>query len=158
MAEIIKEDQNSILPSNRKTLYETIQEIFNPYDMVGVKNITELDLSIPYLPSRNEKIITSNTTKKVYGREELTEDGFQKIPGKRETLKIKSQETAVIPGEMAYVVIPHIIYIQLQLESRNRPKTVDTGADPIVIKERETRQRELLQEIYLGLSKSSKVE
>lgn len=157
MAEIIQEDQNSPLSANRKTIGEILAEMFNPYDMVGVKNITTLDLSIPYLPSKNEKVITNNITKKVFGREELSEDGTTIIPGKRETLKIGAGEAATISGEMAYVVIPHIIYTQLQIEARQRPQTTDTGADVQVIKERETRQKELLQEIYLGFPKSAKI-
>jgi hypothetical protein len=156
MAEIIKEDQVTGRSAGRKSLGETLREMFDPYVIVGVKNVTKLSLSIPYLPSKNEKIISSNITKRVYGREELSEDGMTITPGKRETLKISAGEAATISGEFAYVAIPFIINIQLQLDDRN--KTVKDDTEVQVIVEREARVAELLSQIYLGFPKSSKTE
>ena len=158
MAEIIKEDQTNSRAAGNKSLGETLREMFDPYDIVGVKNVTKLPLLIPYLPSKNEKIISTNTTKRVYGREELSEDGMSITPGKRETLNIGPSEAATISGEFAYVAIPFIINTQLQLDERDRPIVNDTGLNTQVIQEREARQKELLQQVYLGFPKSSKIE
>lgn len=158
MAEIIKEDQTNAVASGRKSLGEILREMFDPYDMVGVKNVTNLPLTIPYLPSKNEKIISTKTTKRVFGREELSEDGMSITPGKRETLKIDAGEAATISGEFAYVAIPFIINTQLQLDARIKPVKNDTGMNTQIIKEREARQQELLQEVYLGFPKLSKNE
>jgi hypothetical protein len=158
MAEIIKEDQTNAIAAGHKSLGETLREMFDPYDMVGVKNVTKLSLSIPYLPSKNEKVISTQITKRVYGREELSEDGMSITPGKRETLNIGPGEAATISGEFAYVAIPFIINTQLQLDERDRPITTDTGLNTVIIKERDARQKELLQEVYLGFPKSSKTE
>ena len=105
MAEIIKEDQRGSISTGQKTLGETLREMFDPYDIVGIKNITPLNLEIPYLPSKNEKVVSTKITKRVYGREELAEDGMTITPGKRETLRIGPDENATISGEFAYVAI-----------------------------------------------------
>lgn len=160
MAEIIQEDQTGVISSNSKTLGDTLRELFNPYDMIGVKNITSLPLIIPYLPSKNEKVVQTNITKKVTGREELTEDGSL-MPGKREVLNIKPGEVASIPGEMGYIVIPYIINIQLQLDDKENPikkGEIDTGANRQVIRDRDSRVKELLSKVYLGLPRESKAE
>lgn len=158
MAEIIKEDQTYAVSAGRKTLGETLREMFDPYDMVGIKNVTKLPLTIPYLPSKNEKVISTQTTKRVYGREELSEDGMSITPGKRETLKIGAGEVATISGEFAYVAIPFIINTQLQLDFLEKPSQNDMGIDVKIVKEREERRKELLQQVYLGFPKASKVE
>lgn len=156
MAEIIKEDQSAAISNGQKTLGETLREMFDPYDMVGVKNVTKLDLEIPYLPSKNEKVVSTKITKRVYGREELSEDGMSIIPGKRETLRIGPGENATISGEFAYVAIPFIINIQLQLDARERPTKNDTGIPTTqALMERSVRQKELLSQVYLGFPKTS---
>jgi hypothetical protein len=156
MAEIIKEDQSTAVSNGQKTLGEILREMFDPYDMVGVKNVTKLALDIPYLPSKNEKVVSNKITKRVYGREELSEDGMSIIPGKRETLRIGPDENATISGEFAYVAIPFIINIQLQLDARERPVKNDaTGANPQVLMERNARVKELLAQVYLGFPKTS---
>lgn len=154
MAEIIKEDQSNAVAAGHKSLGETLREMFDPYDMVGIKNITELPLSIPYLPSKNEKVVSTQITKRVYGREELSEDGMSITPGKRETLKIDPGEAATISGEFAYVALPYIINIQLQLDERERQRKPSDELNPQIIKEREARVKELLQEAYLGFPKA----
>jgi len=159
MAEIIKEDQSAAVSNGQKTLDETLREMFDPYDMVGVKNVTKLALAIPYLPSKNEKVISTKITKRVYGREELSEDGMSITPGKRETLTIAPDENATIAGEMAYVVIPVIIKIQLQLDAQKRTVKNDTGiSTPQVLLERNARVKELLAQVYLGFPKASQKE
>ena len=156
MAEIIKEDQSAAVSNGQKTLGETLQEMFDPYDMVGVKNVTKLALEIPYLPSKNEKVVSTKITKRVYGREELSEDGMSIVPGKRETLRIGPDENATISGEFAYVAIPFIINIQLQLDARDRATKNDTGVStPQVLLERNARVKELLSQVYLGFPKAS---
>jgi hypothetical protein len=155
MAEIIKEDQSTAVSNGQKTLGETLREMFDPYDMVGVKNVTKLALDIPYLPSKNEKVVSNKITKRVYGRQELSEDGMSVVPGKRETLKIGPDENATISGEFAYVAIPFIINIQLQLDARERPIKNDTGLNTQVLMERNARQKELLAQVYLGFPKTS---
>ena len=156
MAEIIKEEQLGSTLSGRETLDETLRKMFDAYDMVGVKNITSLELSIPYLPSKNEKIVTNNITKRVYGRQELSDDGLTITPGKRETLRIGPGEVATIAGEFAYVAIPFIINIQLQLDERKKNNSKgDTELNTRVVVEREIRRHELLKEVYLGFPKSS---
>lgn len=154
MAEIIKEDQSNAIAAGHKSLDEILREMFDPYDMVGVKNVTELPLSIPYLPSKNEKIVSTQITKRVYGREELSEDGMSITPGKRETLRIGPGEAATIAGEFAYVAIPYIVNIQLQLDERKRQRTPADELNPQIIKEREARVKELLGEVYLGFPKT----
>lgn len=154
MAQIIKEDQANAVSAGHKSLDEILREMFDPYDMVGVKNITELSLSIPYLPSKNEKVVSTHITKRVYGREELSEDGMSITPGKRETLMIDPGEAATISGEFAYVAIPYIINIQLQLDERDRRRTPSDELNPQIIKEREARVKDLLQEVYLGFPKT----
>jgi len=155
MAEIIKEDQGAAVPNGQKTLGETLREMFDPYDMIGIKNVTKLELAIPYLPSKNEKVISTKITKRVYGREELSEDGMSLVPGKRETLKIGPDENATISGEFAYVAIPFIINIQLQLDARERPIKNDTGLNTRALLERNARVKELLAKVYLGFPKAS---
>jgi len=156
MAEIIKEDQSTAVSNGQKTLGENLREMFDPYDMVGVKNVTKLALEIPYLPSKNEKVVSTKITKRVYGREELSEDGMSIIPGKRETLKIGPDENATISGEFAYVAIPFIINVQLQLDARKRSVKNDTGiSTPQVLLERNARVKELLAKVYLGFPKVS---
>jgi len=154
MAEIIKEDQSTAVSNGQKTLGEILREMFDPYDMVGVKNITNLSLDIPYLPSKNEKVVSNKITKRVYGREELSEDGMSVIPGKRETLRIGPDENATISGEFAYVAIPFIINIQLQLDDRKKAIKGDTGLNTQVLMERNARVKELLAQVYLGFPKS----
>lgn len=154
MAEIIKEDQSGSIAAGHKSLDEILREMFDPYDIVGVKNVTTLTLSIPYLPSKNEKVVSTQITKRVYGREELSEDGMSITPGKRETLIIKPGEAATISGEFAYVALPYIINIQLQLDERERQRTPSDELNPQIIKEREARVKELLQEAYLGFPKA----
>jgi hypothetical protein len=156
MAEIIKEDQSAAVPNGQKTLGETLREMFDPYDMIGIKNVTKLALEIPYLPSKNEKVISNKITKRVYGREELSEDGTSIVPGKRETLKIGPDENATISGEFAYVAIPFIINIQLQLDARERAVKNDTGVSTSRdLLERNARVKELLAQVYLGFPKAS---
>ena len=155
MAEIIKEDQRTAISNGQKSLGEILREMFDPYDMVGVKNVTKLPLEIPYLPSKNEKVVSTKITKRVYGREELSEDGMSIVPGKRETLKIGPDENATISGEFAYVAIPLIINIQLQLDARERPIKNDTGLNTRILQERSVRVRELLAQVYLGFPKAS---
>lgn len=158
MANIVDEGNQGVVTSNRKTLGETLRETFDAYSIVGVKNITTLALSIPWLPAKNEKIITNNTTKKVYGREELSEDGMSTIPGKRKILHINPDEVATISGEFAYVAIPYIINTQIQLEQRAQPKKgLDTGIDATKTQiERELRKRQLLEEVFVGFPRESK--
>ena len=159
MAEIIKEDQSAAVSNGQKTLGETLREMFDPYDMIGVKNVTKLALEIPYLPSKNEKVVSTKITKRVYGREELSEDGMSITPGKRETLKIGPDENATISGEFGYVAIPFIINIQLQLDARARSVKNDTGiSTPQVLLERNARVKELLAQVYLGFPKASQKE
>lgn len=156
MAEIIKEDQSAAVANGQKTLGEQLREMFDPYDIVGVKNVTKLALEIPYLPSKNEKVVSTKITKRVYGREELSEDGMSVVPGKRETLKIGPDENATISGEFAYVAIPFIINIQLQLDARERGVKNDTGiSSPQVLLERNARVKELLSQVYLGFPKAA---
>lgn len=154
MAEIIKEDQSTAVSNGQKTLGEILREMFDPYDIVGVKNVTSLTLDIPYLPSKNEKVVSTKITKRVYGREELSEDGMSIVPGKRETLRIGPDENATISGEFAYVAIPFIINVQLQLDARAKPHKNDVGPDAQALLERSVRQKELLSQVYLGFPKT----
>lgn len=159
MANIVDEGDQGVVVSNRKTLIEILHETFDAYSIVGVKNVTTISLAIPWLPAKNEKVVTTPTYKNISGREELSEDGTMTIAGKRKILHINPDEVATISGEFAYVAIPYIINTQIQLEERKKSNKDKGDADETKVQvERELRKRQLLEEVFVGFPRESKNE